>query len=195
MKYLWLLVLLCTLLVTPAAAWADDLSDGIAAFDAKDYGRAYDLLLPYTEKGHPESCFRIGVILENGDGREAEPARAAGYYEIASSAGLLSATFNLARLYDIGLGIPQDYAKAAELYRIGAEKNYASSQLNLGLLYFGGRGLTTDFVQGLMWLMLAEENGAANGSKSITYFSQHVTDHQRELAEEARRVWKRTHPR
>jgi TPR repeat protein len=195
MRYLCLPILVLALLAGPGMPRADDLSDGIAAYDAKEDGRAYDLLLPYADKGHPESCFRIGVILENGTGRKAEPKRAAKYYEIAAKAGLLSATFNLGRLYDIGLGVPQDYAKAAEYYRIGAEKHYASSQMNLGLLFMGGRGLPTDFVRGLMWLKLAEANGVENGSKAIAYFSKHVTDRQKELAEEARREWVRAHPR
>ena len=43
-----------------------ELSSGIAAFTAKEFGRAMQLLSPLAEAGEPEAQFRVAIMHQNG---------------------------------------------------------------------------------------------------------------------------------
>ena len=53
-----------------------ELSSGIAAFTAKEFGRAMQMLSPLAEAGEPEAQFRVAIMHQNGLGVVANPDKA-----------------------------------------------------------------------------------------------------------------------
>ena len=66
------------------------------------------------------SAFRYGLMLQNGEGIEANQDDAFFYYKLASANGLkvgdVDATKNIASYYENGMSVKQDYRKALEWY-------------------------------------------------------------------------------
>ena len=91
-----------------------DLSSGIAAFTAKEFGRAMQLLSPLAEQGEPEAQFRVAIMHQNGLGVVANPERALVHMRAAASAGHALAQHGLGFMYLHGEGIERDPVEAAK---------------------------------------------------------------------------------
>ena len=155
MKNLWLLILIVALLFAPAAPRADDLADGLKAYDAKDYKRAYDLLLPLAENGDAEAQFRVGDLYFDGKGVTRDYAAAIAWFIKAGKQGHARALGSLGYIVDLGVGSAKDEKKALCLYIDAARRGYANAQWNLSRWYaaHGSREREN------YWLARAERQG------------------------------------
>ena len=193
MRYLWLPVLLVSLLVVPVSSYADDLADGLKAYDAKDYKRAYELLLPLADKGNAAAQYRIGVILDAGHGIKPNPAAAVAYYDKAARSGVPAAAFNLGLLYFDGRGVEKDYASSVRYFSIAAEQGDVDGQLNLGLMYAAAKGVPRDFEKSFQWLFIAADSGSQDASYAIGKFRQVVSPSDVEKGRRLATEWQRHH--
>lgn len=114
-----------------AAPARADFETALAAYDAGDYGAAYEEWLP---------------LAKSGDG-DAQAAIADLYFS-----GLVgnTATAN---------GVRRNQATAAWWYRRAARCGHVIAQLNLGDFYARGIGVERDPVQASLWLGLAGKSG------------------------------------
>jgi TPR repeat protein len=87
-------------------------------------------------------------------------------------------------MYSRGWGVPVNEAEAVKWYRLAANREQPVAQNNLGVMYMSGKGGPKDVVLGLMWLMLAAENGHENANKAIDVSKQDVTPRELDLARE-----------
>ena len=64
-----------------------DLSSGIAAFEAKHFSRAMQLLQPLAERGNPEAQHRVAIMYQNGLGVVPNPRAAYQWMHSAAEQG------------------------------------------------------------------------------------------------------------
>lgn len=103
----------------PGAA-SDLLGEGVAAFEAGDYGEAVHIWRPLAEDGDAMAQFNMGLLHETGRGVVEDPATAAAWYVRAARQGVTAAQYNLAVLHQGGRGVPQDDAEALYWLEVAA---------------------------------------------------------------------------
>jgi len=79
-----LLAALSVLVITPA--FASDLTDANAAFDHKDYAKAFALYQPLAKAGTAEAQSAIGAMYFFGNGIAKNPSRAYMWFDLAARA-------------------------------------------------------------------------------------------------------------
>ena len=150
-------VLLC---LAPAAAVAQSVSDGFAAYKQGDYQRARDIWRPLAEAGNAVAQFNLGKLFEFGGGEVRQDySLAARWYREAAAQGITAAQNNLGLMYSQGLGVPRDPRRAAELWKRAAEEDYSLAQYNLALAYFRGEGVGRDERLAAVWFEKAAQAG------------------------------------
>jgi TPR repeat protein len=83
------------------------------------------------------------------------------WFQEASNAGNINATFNLATQYRSGNGVIQNDKEALRLYKKAAELNFAPAQNAVGYMYAEGRGAKKDVDIAEEWFYKASDNGLA----------------------------------
>jgi TPR repeat protein len=137
---------LCLVLALASLSSADGFDDAAAAFAARDYVKAIELLRPLIAKGDARGQYSMGVLCENGFGLPKDLPAAAAWYRKAADQGNTDAQFNLGAMYEHGVGMPVDYAEAVRLYRPAALAGDIDALSNLGVLYQKGQGVKQDKV-------------------------------------------------
>lgn len=105
----WILMVWMLAAGSPTRA---DLESGLRAFEAGDYAKAYETLLPLAEHhGYGEAMNNLGVMYQNGWGVQRDGMQAAAWYEKAASSGVSKAMYNLGMLYAEGDAVERDVVK------------------------------------------------------------------------------------
>jgi TPR repeat protein len=94
----------------PAAA--GELSRGLSAYRAGQYGAAVALLKPLAERGDPWAQYSLAVAYDDGFGVPRNFRLALEWYKRAGYQGLADAQYMAGRFYGNGRGVKQDPAKA-----------------------------------------------------------------------------------
>ena len=79
--------------------------EAVSAYNAEDYGQAFDKWLPLAAKSHPESAFRLADMYDFALGVEQDYQQAAMWYLAAAQRGHGEAQCKIANRYSIGQGI------------------------------------------------------------------------------------------
>ncbi|MEM7716245.1 MAG: tetratricopeptide repeat protein [Cyanobacteria bacterium P01_A01_bin.68] len=104
------------------------LKAGLAAFEAKDYARAFELLKPFAEHGDAEVQCVIGSIYDLGLGLESNALEAIKWYKKSSEQGYGVASNNLGTIYHMGReGVEMNRTKASEWYQKAREQGFMHS--------------------------------------------------------------------
>jgi len=154
-------VLLASLLAASGAARADDVEDGRAAIDARQYDKAMRLLLPKAQEGNAVAQNAVGAIHRFGLGVKQDYARALEWFRKAAAQGNLRAQSNLGDMYTQGQGVAVDFAEAVKWFRAAAEKGFAPAQVSMGAIYANGAGVPQDWGEAMKWYRLAADQGDA----------------------------------
>ncbi len=138
-----------TLLFVAGPAVSADIDDGIQAFRASQFERAWRLLEPSAEAGDDKAQYIVGVMYDHGYARPRNYAKAAEWFERAARQGNGDAAFNLGLLYWRGAeaeagSLAQDPAEAAEWLSQAADAGFAMAQQILADMYLAGRGVAVD---------------------------------------------------
>ncbi|HET8726914.1 MAG TPA: hypothetical protein VFO41_05330 [Alphaproteobacteria bacterium] len=80
------------------------LEDGLHAYEAGAYERAWATLHPLAQEGDPEAQYTVALILGKGLGMPADPARAADWLQKAADQGYAPAQARLGLVYYNGQG-------------------------------------------------------------------------------------------
>ncbi|MCK5720255.1 MAG: sel1 repeat family protein [Thiomargarita sp.] len=132
------------------------LRSGIAAFETKQFVRAYNLLTPIAELGNPEAKYRLAVMAQNGLGQVASPEKALNWMTSAATEQKFDlAQHGLGFMYMEGECVEQDDEKAAYWFRQAAEQGLIGAQTTLASLYEQGRGVEKDMAEAKRWYALA----------------------------------------
>jgi len=106
--------------------------------------------LPYFKKAceleNGKGCNEYAWAVDNGWGKDSDPAEAAGYYTRGCEFGDIYACSNLGYAYDNGRGVEKSQAKAVEYYEMACNEERAlpNACFNLGIMYERARGVQRD---------------------------------------------------
>lgn len=131
------------------------LQSGIAAFEAKQFVRAYQLLYPLAEDGLAEAQYRLAIMSQNGLGMVVNPTEAERWMRAAAEQDFAFAQHGLGFMYMQGECVPQDDAKAVHWFQKAAEQGLAGAQTTLAMLYEEGRGVEKDAEKAKYWYQQA----------------------------------------
>jgi TPR repeat protein len=121
-----------------------ELTSGIAAFEAKHFVKAYQLLEPLAAQGDPEAQFRLAIMCQNGLGMVTNPDRAVFNMRAAARQGHALAQHGLGFMYLEGECVEKDPAEAARWFRTAADQGLAGSLTTLAMMYEEGNGVPQD---------------------------------------------------
>lgn len=140
---------------TPPTEQDLNFNSGMAAFEAKHFGRAMALLHPLAESGNADAQHRVAIMFQSGLGVVANPASAARWMRAAAEQGHALAQHGLGFMYLEGECLAQDEREAAAWFLRSAEQGLAGSQTTLGMMYLEGRGVGRDLTEARKWYELA----------------------------------------
>jgi TPR repeat protein len=160
--------LLLLVLAAALPASAGPLEDGIAAYNAKNFDKAVELLRPLAEKSNnPQAQEKIGRLYHRGKGLPKDAGKAAEWYRKAAEQGDAPAAARLGSMYWIGDGVPRDPEQAAKWYALGASKGNALAQVGIGYMSMQGSGTPVDFKAAADWFNKAAGQGDASAMLAL----------------------------
>jgi uncharacterized protein len=115
----------------------------------------------------PQGLLGHAVALLKRAKSNAQYAETAVFLEEAAEAGLGTAQYLLAALYDQGNGVAADPAKAADLMRQAAEKHVRSAMTRYGVFLLNGKGVEADPVMAESWLRRAAIAGDGDAAAMV----------------------------
>jgi len=127
------------------------LRSGIAAFETKQFVRAYQLLLPLAEAGNIDAQYRLAIMAQNGLGMVVNQNDAVRWMRGAAEQGFDLAQHGLGFMYMQGECVEQDDVQAAHWFRLAAEQGLSGAQITLGDFYKEGRGVKKDLEEAKRW--------------------------------------------
>ena len=106
--------------------------------------KAFEVAHQFAEQGSADAQYLLGVMLENGDGRNTYPEKAADYYYRAAKQDKAEAQYNLALLcMQDALGKP-DMLTAVHWFEQASENGIVQATYNLATCYDQGLGCVED---------------------------------------------------
>jgi len=121
-----------------------------------------------ANQGNAKAQWFIGSMYEHGDvgdtgdaGVNVDYAKMLYWYHLANEQGFLSATADLARIYEEGIGTSIDLSKAQTLYYTAADGGVADARYRVGKALVFGQWGDTDIKTGMSYLQMASVQGDA----------------------------------
>ncbi|MGE5149536.1 MAG: tetratricopeptide repeat protein [Rhodospirillaceae bacterium] len=158
---------LAVLLLGAVPALAGPLEDGLAAYKARAFDKAVQLLRPLADKGNPEAQEKIGRLYERGMGVPKDFTQAEYWYRKAAEQGNPAAQARLGFMYRIGEGVTRDPKQAARWYAMGAAKGNPLAEVGLGFMSMEGIGTPADFGAAAGWFDKAANQGDASAMLAL----------------------------
>jgi len=90
---------------TPAALSAQDIDDGIVAYQSAEYSKAFRIFKQKAETGDSRAQYLLGTLYRNGKGAPLDEYDAFRWYKLAAEAGLLEAQYQIGMMYLQGEGV------------------------------------------------------------------------------------------
>ena len=164
-----LLAALTAIMLFATPVVAGDFEDGVAAYQAGDYQKAFRLYKLLAEQGSIAAQYNLGMMYDIGEGVSEDDSKAVYWWRKAAEQGFAWAQYNLRQKYLRGEGVPKNAAKAAHWYRKAAEQGFKEAQGVIGLWCAQGKGIPEDRAKGYAWssIAAAQEDEHAKENKVI----------------------------
>ena len=124
-----------------------DLASGIAAFEAKEFRRAMQLLSPLAEQGEPEAQFRVAVMYQNGLGAVRNEPNAFHWMRAAAEQAHGLAQHAMGVMYLYGECVEKNETTAAGWFFRAAEQKLPGAMAALAMMYGQGVGVEKDLAR------------------------------------------------
>jgi uncharacterized protein len=111
----------------PALGDEDAFDKAIHEYGCADYPKAYSMIVPLAEGGHALAQYQRGLMLEQGQGTEANLAEAFKWYQKAADQGVADAYFAVGQMYSKGVVVPRDAIKAFASFDVASTLGHAVS--------------------------------------------------------------------
>jgi TPR repeat protein len=128
-----------------------DLSSGIAAFEAKHFSRAMQLLKPLAENSNADAQYRVAIMYQNGLGVIPQPEAAYQWMRRAAEQGHALAQHGLGFMYMEGDCVQNNGTEAVKWFTLAAKQGLTGSQTTLAMMYEEGRGIERDLEKAKEW--------------------------------------------
>lgn len=123
-------------------------------------------LKQFAAKGDPLACYELGNRYLEGNEVPVDAAKAAPLLELAARGNVANAWFKLGKIYHDGLTGEPDYGRALEYFTNAARLGVTEAQHNLGAMLVSARGVRRDYIEGLAWIIVAKQSGAASDAET-----------------------------
>lgn len=180
-RFLLIVLTSAALFALPARAQDDSLDDdfgpmtsaeqealfdqGIAAYDAGDYARAFEIWLPLAQTGNMSAQRNVANMLRQGVGTEQDLPRAVYFYRRAAEAGLVNAMINLGAMLRAGDGVDRPDPEAAiQWFYTAARAGDPRAQYVLGVMAAKGEGIEQNRDTAEQLIRLAARQGLRNAN-------------------------------
>jgi TPR repeat protein len=100
---------------------------GTAAFERRDFEKAFELLEPIAQQGDADAQFRVGFMYLHGRGVKRDFAEAMRWLGQAADQGHAEAQYNLALNYAGGRGTAEDAVQAHVWASLAAQQGYRAA--------------------------------------------------------------------
>jgi Sel1 repeat len=134
-------------------------AQGVMAYDAGDYRRAFDLWLPLARTGDLAAAFNIGLMLRDGRGVPKDEPRALTFFKKSAERGHLGSEVNLAKMYYEGIGTPPNYLEAARWLMILSRRGHYPSMYKLAGMFERGEGIQRNLKAARTLYLIAYKGG------------------------------------
>lgn len=141
--------------------------EGVAAFEAENYERAFRELKPAAEAGDAEAQYYLGSLSYRGSGIAQDITAARKWFELGARQGYAPAQASLAYILERGTDVAADQERAADLYRQAGNQGHVIAQRNLGLMHKEGEGVERDYEAAATWFRRAAEQGDGRSAREI----------------------------
>lgn len=131
----WTRAICVTACLLGQPAKADELEDGISAYDRGDFATATRLLYPLAKQGDAVAQNNLGQMYFSGLGEPQDYAEAARWFERSAKQGNDLGQFNLGKMYCIDKGVSVDEFKVVKWLTLAAEQGNNFAKMELGSLY------------------------------------------------------------
>jgi len=167
-------------------AWADSLDEGMNAYRAKAFNKAYDLLKPSAIAGDARAQFYVGQIYHEGKGAPQNYKKAALWYRKAADQGLPAAQNNLGFLYVNGFGVTKSFDIAYKWLNLAAAAGHedairgvqnlsakmttqqlAETEAKLGWMYHRGWSVEKSAKEAVLWYRSAALRGHPTAQNNL----------------------------
>lgn len=136
---------------------ADDVEEGITAYQQHDYPAALNAWHRAAQQGDSDAEYNLGQLYRLGHGVKISYPTAQSYYLKAAQKNHPLAQLNLGTLYYSG-NLGSDQQENAFYWLQKAAKNdNAAAQWMIGIMLFNGQGVSQDSIAAYSWLTLASE--------------------------------------
>lgn len=133
-------------------AQAGPFEEAVAAYEEKDYEKAYPLLTPLAEAGDENAQYYLGSMYEYGWGVKWSDKQALYWYLKSAKAGHAEAQNTVANLYYLGAsGVKQNKKTAFKWFMKAAKNGHADAQFDLAVNYRWGNGTKKNLEKALEW--------------------------------------------
>ena len=109
------------------------LSDGIEAFEANEFQRAWEILKPLADAGIAEAQYRCAIMIQNGLGVVARPVAAATLMRAAADQQLARAQHAMGVMFLFGEGVEQNATEGIAWLEQAGAGGLAGAWSTLGL--------------------------------------------------------------
>ncbi len=178
---------LFTLLLMPlfvGTSLANDLDEGSAAYQQKNYATAIEKFSAAAARGDAKAQYNLGVMHGQGQGTPQDFGRAERFFTQSAEQGFAQAQVALGLMFSEGRGVSRDDSQALTWYRKAAQQGNAWAQFALGSMYYAGRGAGNDHVRAHLWLSLAAQAGLSDAAHGRDLVAEGMSAEQLKLAQE-----------
>lgn len=134
----------------------------------RDPARALALYRQAAEAGLPLGQWRLGLMLDAGEGLDApQPEEAFKWIKAAADQNFAPALTSLAVLYAEGRGTGQDFFEAMRNYQRAAAIGQAHAFYGLGVMNMRGQAAPEDIGEGLAFMFVAATLGDPSASDTL----------------------------
>ena len=127
------------------------LASGVAAFEAKEFRRAMQLLSPLAEAGVSAAQFRVAIMCQNGLDGVTNPDAALRWMTAAAEQGEPLAQHGLGFMYAYGECVEANGERAVHWLERAAEQGMHGSMATLAQLYADGALVEQDEARARHW--------------------------------------------
>lgn len=183
--------LLFAILAFASAAFADEFkpyrrpdpkvfAQAVAAYDAGDYGRAFDLWLPLGRSGDLAAAFNIGLMLRDGRGVPKDARRALMFFKKSAERGHLGSEVNLADMYYKGIGTERNYLEAARWLMVLSRRGHYPSMYKLASMFEHGEGIQRNMKAARTLYLMAYKGGYQLAGNRLSLLAEKANEERAE---------------
>ena len=121
-----------------------DFASGMAAFEAKHFSRAMQMLSPFAEQGDEQAQHLVAIMHQNGLGVAQSDIAAYKWMRDSAQQGYGLAQHGLGFMYLEGECIAKNPEKAVEWFTKAADQGLQGSLTTLAIMYDQGNGVPQD---------------------------------------------------